>query len=160
MTDSYPINTVETNNVKDIQTVIGRSVSVITLITLLFAVASFGHVLGVGGQVQFRSITLSDNGASGGSISSGVGSGTAVTYQVSFKAATTYTIKGIVVDFCDGSNGTPFIGDPTCGARLLLPLAARQRSTLALTAPSMAIPTPLWAGLGQRHRLILAKHFV
>lgn len=68
------------------------------------------------GQVQSRKIMMSDNGASGNSsITSGVGSGTNVTYRVVFKAATSFTVKGVVVDFCSGS-GTPFIGDSTCPA--------------------------------------------
>ncbi|MDB5169765.1 MAG: hypothetical protein JWN82_161 [Candidatus Saccharibacteria bacterium] len=69
----------------------------------------------VGGQVQERSVTLSDNGASGGTIASGVGSGVNVTYRVTFTAATSYTLRGVVLDFCDGT-GTPIIGDASCDA--------------------------------------------
>lgn len=67
-----------------------------------------------GGQVQTRSIRMSDNGVSGGTIATGIGSGTNATYRVTFQAATDYTLKGIVVDFCDGDIGTPFMGDATC----------------------------------------------
>jgi hypothetical protein len=69
-----------------------------------------------GGQLQFRSIKMSDNGVSGGPITTGYGSGTGVTYRVTFRAATSYTIKGLALDFCSGTGGTPFIGDSTCAA--------------------------------------------
>lgn len=68
-----------------------------------------------GGQVQFRAIRMSDSGVSGGAVTSGVGSGTNVTYRVTFRAATSYTLRGLVVDFCDGT-GTPFMEDANCPA--------------------------------------------
>lgn len=70
-----------------------------------------------GGQVQSRSIMMSDNAVSGSSITSGVGSGTNVTYRVTFTPASSYTLKGIILDFCSGvgaTPGTPFIGDSNC----------------------------------------------
>ncbi len=90
---------------------------------LLF-LAAFGLIASVpmgvfaaaaGGQVQERAITMSDSSVSGGTITNGVGSGTNVTYRVTFQAATAYTMKGIVLDFCDGSS-TPIIGDSSCSA--------------------------------------------
>lgn len=94
-----------------------RPLSVLTVLGLLFA-SSPAVVLaaGAGGQVQFRSIKMSDSGVSGGTITTGVGSGTNVTYRVSFTSATSYTLKGLVVDFCSGTGGTPFIGDTNCPA--------------------------------------------
>lgn len=53
-------------------------------------------------QVTSRSIKMSDSNASAGSVK----------YQVGFTAPSNATIKGIVVDFCDGS---PIIGD-SCSA--------------------------------------------
>lgn len=63
-------------------------------------------------QLTSRSITLSDSGVSGGSISSGLGSGTAVSYNSVFTTATTGVVQGIVVDFCSNS---PILTD-TCTA--------------------------------------------
>ncbi len=61
-------------------------------------------------QLINRSIQMSDSGPSGGTITSGVGSGTAVTYRVSF--TTTGDMQSFIVDFCAE---TPLIGD-TCTA--------------------------------------------
>jgi hypothetical protein len=63
------------------------------------------HAFPVGGQAQTRSIMLSDSRPSA----------TAVSYKVSFKAAGNYTMRGIIVDFCDSAS-TPIIGDATCTA--------------------------------------------
>ena len=63
------------------------------------------------GQVSSRSIQLSDGNPSGGTITSGVGSGTNVSYTVTFTAATSTNVGAIVVDICDN---TPLIGDTTC----------------------------------------------
>lgn len=61
-------------------------------------------------QLSNRSIQLSDSGVSGGSITTGVGSGTGVTYQVSF---TTFGAgDSLVIDFCSND---PIIND-TCTA--------------------------------------------
>lgn len=62
-------------------------------------------------QLVNRSMQLSDSGASGGTITSGVGSGTAVSYKLTF--TTLAASQSIVVDFCDN---TPLIGDATCTA--------------------------------------------
>ncbi len=55
------------------------------------------------GQVQSRSIQISDSTVSA----------TGVTYHVSFEPTVTTDIGGIVIDFCDGSS-TPIVGDTTC----------------------------------------------
>ncbi len=54
-------------------------------------------------QVQSRSIQISESAASA----------TSVKYHVSFKTATTGSVGGYVLEFCDNS---PIIGDTTCGA--------------------------------------------
>lgn len=97
---------------------IQRPLSVLMTLGMLFAMSPTAVVLaaGAGGQVQFRSIKMSDSGVSGGAITTGVGSGTNVSYRVTFTSATAYTLKGIVIDFCSGTGGTPFIEDANCPA--------------------------------------------
>ncbi len=56
-----------------------------------------------GGQVSSRSIKLSDSRNNQGG----------VTYDVKFSSYSSYTVKGIVVDFCDAAS-TPIVGDATC----------------------------------------------
>ncbi|MDB5169764.1 MAG: hypothetical protein JWN82_160 [Candidatus Saccharibacteria bacterium] len=64
-------------------------------------------------QIQARNIQMSDSAPSGGSITTGVGSGTKVIYKVSFTTTNTAsTIGGIVIDFCSNS---PLAGE-TCTA--------------------------------------------
>lgn len=58
-------------------------------------------------QMANRSIQLSDASPSGTSITSGVGSGVGVTYQVSFKAFN--NAASMIIDFCPAS---PIINDP------------------------------------------------
>jgi len=63
-------------------------------------------------QVTSRSVQLSDSAPSGGTITTGVGSGTAVEYAVQFTtAASTHNIGIVVVDICASS---PLFGDTTC----------------------------------------------
>jgi len=64
------------------------------------------HAFPVGGQIQTRSIRMSDSRATQ----------TPVSYQISFKpASATYTVKGIIVDFCGGNVAdTPIIDDTNC----------------------------------------------
>jgi hypothetical protein len=62
-------------------------------------------------QLSSRSVQLSDSSASSnGTITSGVGSGTGVTYKITFTPTAT-NIGGIVVDICAN---TPLIGDTSC----------------------------------------------
>lgn len=105
----------QSKNASEFPAALKRPFLLLTVVALVFG-ASSGVVSAVGGQVQSRSIMMSDNAQSGTSITSGVGSGTNVTYRVSFTAATSYTMKGLILDFCAGSGGTPFIGDSTCAA--------------------------------------------
>lgn len=58
-----------------------------------------------------RSIQMSDSAPSGGDITSGVGSGTAVKYTVKF--TTSAAMQSFLIDFC---SNTPLIGDATCTA--------------------------------------------
>ncbi len=62
-------------------------------------------------QLANRSIQLSDSAPSGGPITSGIGSGTSVQYQVKF--TTSAAMQSLVIDFCDES---PLIEDPTAGS--------------------------------------------
>jgi hypothetical protein len=64
-------------------------------------------VSAIGAQVQARKIILSDNRISGGATG-----GTGVSYDVHVNLASSYTMKGIIVDFCAGTN-SPIIGT-TC----------------------------------------------
>ncbi|MBP9852894.1 hypothetical protein KBC77_02795 [Candidatus Saccharibacteria bacterium] len=75
-------------------------------------------------QLVDRSMQLSDSGASGGSITTGVGSGTNVSYKLTF--TTLAAMQSMVVDFCDN---TPLIGDATCTAP-----AGMTNASAALTA--------------------------
>jgi hypothetical protein len=59
-------------------------------------------------QFSHRSIQMSDSSPSGGTITSGIGSGTSVTYQVTFTNAS--AAESMVIDFCTQD---PIIGD-TC----------------------------------------------
>jgi hypothetical protein len=71
--------------------------------------AKIAHAFPVGGQVQVRSIKMSDSRI-------GTTTGATVSYQVSFKpASATYNVKGIIVDFCGGNIAdTPIIDDSNC----------------------------------------------
>lgn len=88
------------------------ALSALALVVGTAAPALLGGSVYAAGQVTTRSIQMSDSAPSGGSITSGVGSGTNVSYTVTFTAATPATnIGAIVVDICDN---TPLIGDTTC----------------------------------------------
>ena len=72
------------------------------------------HTALAAGQFSNRMVQMSDSTPSGSGIASGtVGSGTGVSYQVSFTptGGTPPAIGGIVIDICDNS---PLIGDTTC----------------------------------------------
>jgi hypothetical protein len=80
-------------------------------LTMVVAAASLWPGFAEAGQVTSRYIKMSDSAPSGGSITSGVGSGTNVSYEISFTAPTASNIAGLVVDIC---SNTPLIGDTTC----------------------------------------------
>lgn len=82
-----------------------RSLTLFFMVAVVgsFIIPVFNHQALASTQVTSRSITMSNSTASA----------TGVTYSVSFIAQSTYTVKAIVVDFCDN---TPLIGDSTCTA--------------------------------------------
>jgi hypothetical protein len=78
-------------------------------LTVVGAVASLLPGYANAAQLASRSIKLSDASKSGGTITSGVGSGTTVAATVSFTVSNGATnIGGIAVDFCSNS---PLVGD-------------------------------------------------
>lgn len=87
---------------------------VCTMLAVLLAVGGLPMIQGShasASQFSQRSIQLSDSGASSNSVATtGVGSGTAVKYRVSFTAAN--TAESVVIDFCSEN---PVIND-TCTA--------------------------------------------
>ncbi|HVX24239.1 MAG TPA: hypothetical protein VG992_02755 [Candidatus Saccharimonadales bacterium] len=87
-----------------------KRVLYVMLATLLSAASlpllEGGQALAATNQMQSRSIQMSDSAISGTSITSGIGSGTDVTYEVSFTTAD--TTDSIVINFCDLD---PIIGD-------------------------------------------------
>lgn len=97
---------------------------------LLVGVATFSAIRGhaaAATQITARSITMSNSNAGT----------TGVTYKVSFKAAASYQLKGIVVDFCDND---PLPGDtctlPTGFSLTASPAIANASPSVAWTAAS------------------------
>lgn len=124
-------------------TIAYRPVAFLSVVVLLVA-ASTGLTRAAGGQVQSRSIMMSDSAPSGTSITSGVGSGTSVTYRVTFSVASSYTLKGIILDFCSGSAGTPFIGDSNCNA----PTAFTVGTTPTIDGANYTVGSTTTTGIG------------
>lgn len=87
-----------------------RRIAYLMVAMLLFAssFSLFGNSRASADQLSTRSITLSDSGVSGGTILTGVGSGTNVTYQVQFTAI--HQAGSMVINFCAED---PIIND-TC----------------------------------------------
>jgi hypothetical protein len=71
----------------------------ILMVGLIFPIFQIGQASAA--QLEPRSITLSDSGPSGGSITSGVGSGTAVSYKVGI--TTSGAASSLIIDFCSNS---------------------------------------------------------
>jgi hypothetical protein len=86
------------------------------VLAILISAASLPIIFQVGqasaAQLQSRGIQISDSSASGGTITSGIGSGTNVNYNVSFTTSSTGATGSMVIDFCAQS---PIIND-TCTA--------------------------------------------
>lgn len=80
-------------------------------------------------QLGSRSIQLSDSAPSGGTITTGVGSGTSVQYKVSF--TTSAAMQSLVISFCSNS---PLIGDSTCTAPTGMNIAS---ATITAGAPAV-----------------------
>jgi len=92
------------NSIRRIRRFFYASVSIAFILTILIPIVNSQPVLAE--QMANRSITMSDSGVSGGKISSGVGSGTNVSYDVAF--TTSGSAESVVIDFCSNS---PIIAD-------------------------------------------------
>lgn len=106
-------------NLKSIQQILRRNayfaLAMELALGLTFPIISLGTAFASSplAQVTYRSLTMSDSSPSGGTITTGVGSGTTVSYELKFNVASTSdSIGGIVVDFCSNS-ALPF---DTCTA--------------------------------------------
>ena len=75
--------------------------AVVMVLSLLISTAMPATVWAA--QLNGRSITMSDSGPSAGTITTGVGSGTNVAYQLKFSVGNNGAVGGIVVDFCANS---------------------------------------------------------
>lgn len=96
-------------------------------------------------QMTSRSIQLSDSGVSGGTITSGVGSGTAVTYRVSFTTST--TVGSMVIDFCRGLD-SPIVND-NCTAPTNMAYNSGGASAVAPVTGNIGNWTPDFTVAGQ-----------
>ncbi len=76
-------------------------------VTVVIAAASLMPGFASAAQLTSRSIQLSDSAPSGGTITTGVGSGTNVTYLTTF--TTSASMQSVVIDFC---SNTPLLEDP------------------------------------------------
>lgn len=97
-------------------------------------------------QLTTRSIEMSDSGASAGAITTGVGSGTNVTYRVSF--TTSVSAQSLIIDFCSED---AIIGD-TCTA----PTAFTAASAV-LSGVTGNITSPGWTVTASTGQVQLAK---
>jgi hypothetical protein len=102
-------------------------------------------------QLQSRSVTMSDSSASGGAITTGVGSGTNVTYKVSFNTTAAGAAGSMVIDFCSQS---PII-DNACAAPSGMSAAG---ATLNATAGAGTVQTTTdnWAVTASASQIKLA----
>jgi hypothetical protein len=91
-----------------------RLLSIAVFLSVLVAPMIFTGSTATAGQLTARSLQMSDSAPSGGTITSGVGSGTKVAYKVSFTPSANANVQGIVIDFC---SNTALAGD-TCTAPL------------------------------------------
>lgn len=104
-------------NIQTLKTLFAKHVYVGIAVELVLAILMTALPFGLGsasaaGQLTSRSITMSDSGPSGGTITSGEGDGLNVVYKVTFSAASSATVGGIVIEFCTNS---PLVFD-TCTA--------------------------------------------
>jgi hypothetical protein len=92
--------------------VLNRMASIMAAVLLLVASSPLlmpGRASAATFQLSTRSIQMSDSANSGTSITSGVGSGTAVTYRVTFNVLPgSSTTKSLIIDFCSED---PIISD-------------------------------------------------
>jgi hypothetical protein len=134
-----------------------RRVTYVVVATLLTAATvpflEFGHASAA--QLQSRSIQLSDSSVSGGSIASGVGSGTGVTYLVSFTTSSAGAAGSLVIDFCSQD---PIIND-TCSAPTgMVATGAVLNATVPGTCASSTVQTTTdnWAVTASASQIKLA----
>lgn len=106
----------------------------------------FKPTLVAAAQLTTRSITMSDSGQSGGTITTGVGSGTNVIYKFAF--TTSSAAQSMVIDFCSTS---PLIGD-TCTAPV-----GMNASAAVLTGITGNITTAGWTVTATASQIKLAK---
>lgn len=78
------------------------AIAIQLVLAILFSVFSLGHV-SAAGQLNSRSVQMSDSGVSGGAITTGEGDGLNVAYKFAFTATSAATSGGIVIDFCSNS---------------------------------------------------------
>ena len=107
---------------------------------------AFKPKLAAAAQLTTRSITMSDSGQSGGTITTGVGSGTNVIYKFAF--TTSSAAQSLVIDFC---STTPLIGD-TCTAPVGMNVSAA-----VLTGITGNITTAGWTVTATASQIKLAK---
>lgn len=117
--------------IKFIKRSIYGSLALVLLLAVVAPTFNQGKVLAA--QLASRSITMSDSAESGGSITTGVGSGTNVTYKFGF--TTSLSADSLVIDFCQES---PIIAD-TCTAPTGMSV-----STVTLTSVTGNIGTTGW----------------
>jgi hypothetical protein len=94
---------IKMKNIQKIRNSLGRSIYASVAALMLMVVILAIPLTASAAQLSTRSITMSDSGPSGGSITSGVGSGTNAAYKVGFTVASGTTVGGIVIDFCSNS---------------------------------------------------------
>jgi hypothetical protein len=109
--------------------------------------SKIAHAFPTGGQVQVRSIKMSDSRI-------GTTTGATVSYQVSFKpASATYNVKGIIVDFCGGSGSdTPIVDDTNCTIPTGFTLGATPTVNVAPTITgytNLGVGTGSWTSTAQ-----------
>ena len=83
--------------------IVAAAVLLVTAVAPALLITQNAAAFPTGGQLEPRAIKASDTKAGA----------TGVSYDVQFKPATAGTIKGIVVQFCDGAS-SPIVGDTTC----------------------------------------------
>lgn len=103
-------------------------------------------------QLQSRGIQMSDSSASGGSITSGVGSGTNVTYNVSFTTSATGPAASMVIDFCSQN---PIINDTCSGPTGFNASSAVLNATA--TSGNVQTTTDNWAVTASNSQIELAN---
>lgn len=118
--------------------------AVAVIVTVVFP--AFKPKLAGAAQLTTRSITMSDSGQSGGAITTGVGSGTNVTYEFAF--TTSQAAQSMVIDFC---NTSPLIGD-TCVAPV-----GMTASAAALTGVTGNITAAGWTVTASASQIKIAK---